>query len=208
MVEPDDPLSPGQVLDPIPVVGELPIQDRHDLQRLRVEEQVLRAVVAVHEAGHTIFQPPQGPARSLQDLPGVALVDQLLPVPAGHERHGGASGERVDLDDVGHRDDASDARQGHYLNAQPLRRVDTLVLLDDELAIQPRLVGVPVSKSTLGHSSSSHRSSSWLNRPRWSQADVRHITSVATRRVIPQADPQPTQSYGVVGGFLGSDGSY
>lgn len=103
------------------------------------------------------MRPPA--ARGRQNLRRIALVNQLLPVPARHVHELGASVDGIHLHDAGHRDDASDPRQRGDLGAQPLRRIDMTVLLDDELAVEPRLVGVPMSKPTLRHTPASHRSS-------------------------------------------------
>ena len=58
VVHPDDPLRPREVLDRVPVVGELPVQDRHDLERPAVEEQILGPIVTVHEAWHLVMESP------------------------------------------------------------------------------------------------------------------------------------------------------
>jgi hypothetical protein len=137
MVETDNPFSPGEILDPIPVVGELPVQDRPDLERLRVIEQILWTEIAVHESGHTLVQPPQRPSSGAEHLPGAALVNQLLSVQAGNERHGDTGGNPVDLDDVGYRNNAGDPRQRSDFDAKSYPRVDALVLPDDELPGQP-----------------------------------------------------------------------
>jgi hypothetical protein len=100
VVDPHDPLGPGEILDGLAEVGELPVEER---ARLLVDQQVLRAEVAVDDHAPDASEP--GNSRGLdrpesnvessepsQHLSGVARLDEVLAVGTARlpEQQGGA----------------------------------------------------------------------------------------------------------------------
>jgi len=98
VVHPNDPLAPGQVLDPMTGVSPLPVEDSGDLQGLRVEQEVVRAEIPMHEdlAGfrprprqylgrRQLMDPREDASTGMEHVRCPAGVHQVLTVRAMHE---------------------------------------------------------------------------------------------------------------------------
>ncbi|KPC76068.1 hypothetical protein ADL26_05295, partial [Thermoactinomyces vulgaris] len=162
VVHPDDPLAPGQVLDRVAEVRELPVHDGGDGVRAQVrreaEQEVVRAEVAVDErvavsrkgiaeAGDGCrVDLAQDRAADAEDFGGAARVDELLAGDAAHEAEGqraAAGGDHGrDRDRVGERGEqqpfAFEAGGG----------IGAFVAFRHRLALAEGLVRIAVREST------------------------------------------------------------
>src|SRR5271170_1410428 len=163
MVHADDPLAPREVLGGISRVGPFPVQDRGDFRGGRVEQDVVGAIIAVHEdvspargagegggdlAGVDAVDAPQHGAAGAQHVAAPAGVQQLLAVDAGHERHGQALVPGAQ--DGRHRDPALQRGEHGALVPGPGQRAGALVALGHGGAVPERAVGVAVPKRPHG----------------------------------------------------------
>jgi hypothetical protein len=94
----DDPLAPGRVLQLVTGVRPFPVHHRGNVTGRRVEQDVLRPIIAMHQNRRVAARSHDGyraeadrvdaaqhPAAGIQDRPSHTAVDQLLAVNAGQE---------------------------------------------------------------------------------------------------------------------------
>jgi hypothetical protein len=156
MVSADDPFAPGQVLDWVAEMRELPVQEPGHGERRRVEQHVIRPEVAVDDH-------PPGRARQIEvsyghgvqhaEQPaGARSTGRMCPcsirswpaVHAGRELHGELAGKRrVDL---GHRHATAQAVEHLAFSREACGGVRALVGLDDDGPAAGGVIGVAVSQ--------------------------------------------------------------
>ena len=158
MVGPDDPLAPGQVLDRIAEMRELPVHQRGHGEGGWVEQGVIRPEVSMrqHPPGRTGqleacdgngVQRAKQLAAGAQDWPRVPALDQVLAMLAGEERHGELA--RQGGVDLRHRQAAAQPFQHLAFPRQAGQGVRALIGLDDNARVAARVIGVAVSQRVL-----------------------------------------------------------
>ena len=173
VVHPNDPLAPGQVLDPMTGVSPLPVEDSGDLQGLRVEQEVVRAEIPMHEdlAGfrprprqylgqRQLMDPREDASTGMEHVRCPAGVHQVLTVRAMHEPEPDLAPEprlmaRSEVHVVQYwwdRQQPLQTPENRTFELPANLRLRPGVPLDDNDPVAGRVVGVPVRHPLHDHS--------------------------------------------------------